>query len=978
VLDQKAADLEARTATGGTLARYRSDRTAIAVLAVLPVLIYVVPALAGHPVLPGDDLTQSLPLRELAGQQLRHGQLPLLDPYIWSGAPLLGGWNAGAAYPLTALFAVLPGSAAWTINMTAIWWAAGLGTFAFLRALRLSPVPSLLGALSFAFAGAMAAQVSHVGLEAGLSWVPLALLAVLRLSERRGARAALGWSCVLAIAVALVILAGEPRAITDAVIIVGGYAAWRACRAGWLRGTARCVALVLGGSLLGVAAGAVQLLPGVAAVDSSQRITHGAALFNSGSLEHMWLLLFLVPDLFGGSGSFGQPAFFSNYNLTEVTSYVGLVPLVAAVALLVRRSWRPLPEWLIWHLLAVAGVLLALGSFTPLGHLLIHVPFFGGQRLQSRNLVIADFALAVLLGYWAQEWLDRQPDRRRLASLARRLASAVPAVAAVAVAVVALIWGPGLPRWLGLSAAMSAPAAQLRPWVLPAAALGCLAVLLVWYGPRLGQAARRRALVWFVSADLVAFTLLAVVAIAPGSGGTAVPAAATGGTTAGGGTAGGGTAGGGTAGGAGPPAIIPGSEQAPVVPASALIRGGRFAIYDPALLDGGQLPGIGSPDGNITAKTPSIEGYSAIVDATYASVTGSHLATGDGQDVLSPRAIGDGTLDQLGTSVLLTPAAYLITPAGSAPASPAPPGTRPAPPLLRTGARSLAAGQGGTWYLGAVLPVTSVTIPVSGDPATAGHGVRVGLVPASGPVDWLTARPGQAQGGSQGEGAGSQGDGGSLTATAGRPVPAVAIRVVAGPAGAAFGAPLAATADGNSYRANGPLQDALVPPRWTFDRMDGAFAVFRDTLARPPLTLRTAGTAGTGRPAGASARATAGPAFAPDAADVTSPHGVTVIRSAAAIPGWTARWQPDGGGPATTLPVRRSGLVQAVTVPAGRGRLSWRYSPPGARPGLLISLAALIVLAGLAAAAVLLGRRARPAEAAGPNRAIALGRASRG
>lgn len=911
-------------------------------------LIFVLPALAGHPVLPGDDLTQSLPLRELAGQQLRHGQLPLLDPYIWSGAPLLGGWNAGAAYPLTALFAVLPGTAAWTINMAAIWWAAGLGTYAFLRALSLSPVPSLLGALSFAFAGAMAAQVSHVGLETGLSWVPLALLAVLRLSQGRGARAALGWTCALAIAVALIILAGEPRAITDAVIIVGGYAGWRACRAGWQWATGRYLALVLGGSLLGAAAGAVQLLPGVAAVDSSQRITHGAALFNSGSLEHLWLLLFLVPDLFGGSGSFGQPAFFSNYNLTEVTSYVGLAPLVAAVALLVRRRWRPLPEWLIWHLLAVAGVLLALGSFTPLGHLLIHVPFFGGQRLQSRNLVITDFALAVLLGYWAQEWLDREPDRQRLADLARRLASAVPAVAAVAVAIAALIWGPGLPRWLGLSAAMSAPAARLRPWVLPAAALGCLAVLLVWCGPRLGQVARRRALVWFVSADLVAFALLAAVAVAPGSGSSGEPPVTTG-----------------TAGGL--PATVPGHEQAPVVPASALTRGGRFAIYDPALLDGRQLPAIGSPDGNITARTPSIEGYSAIVDATYASVTGSHLATGDGQDVLSPRAIGDGALDQLGTSVLLTQAAYLITPAGSAPASPAPPGTRPVPPLLRTGTRRLGPGQPGTWYLGAALPVTSVTIPVSGDQAAAGRGLRVGLVPASGLVDWLTIGPGQGQHAGQGQGS-------TVTGAAGHPVRAVAIRVVAGPAGAALGAPLARTA-GGSFLANGPLQDALVPPRWAFDRMDGSFAVFRNTSARPPLRLRAAGT---GPPAGASVRATAGPAFAPSAAAVSSPHGATVIRSAAAIPGWTARWQPAGHGPATALPVRRSGLVQAVTVPAGRGRLSWRYSPPGARSGLLISLAALLVLAGLAAAAMLRRRRARPAESAGADQAVALDPASRG
>ena len=58
--------------------------------------------------------------------------------------------------------------------------------FFFLRALALASLPGFLGALSFAFAGAMSAQVGHFGLVAGMSWVPVQLLAVLRLSESRG------------------------------------------------------------------------------------------------------------------------------------------------------------------------------------------------------------------------------------------------------------------------------------------------------------------------------------------------------------------------------------------------------------------------------------------------------------------------------------------------------------------------------------------------------------------------------------------------------------------------------------------------------------------------------------------------------------------------------------------------------------------------------------------------------------------------
>ena len=329
----------------------------------------------------------------------------MYDPYIWSGAPLLGGWNAGAAYPLTWLFAVLTGTVAWTINLVVTWWVAGLGAFAFLRASRLSTAASFLGALSFAFAGAMAAQVPHFGLVAGMSWVPIALLALRRLSETRVWRRQLVWTATLAGSCALIVLAGEPRAIDDAVVVIAVYGGWRLWRLGPRFDRLACGGLVAAGVVLGGALSAVQWTAGIAAVQSSQRAVPTTALFDSGSLAAKWLLLSVVPNLFGGSGSFGEPTFFAHYSLAEVTGYVGIMPLVAAVALLgqLRRRER-LPEWFVWHVIAVVGVVLALGGNTPLGPVLRHIPLFGDQRLQSRNIIIADLALAVLLAYWVDRW----------------------------------------------------------------------------------------------------------------------------------------------------------------------------------------------------------------------------------------------------------------------------------------------------------------------------------------------------------------------------------------------------------------------------------------------------------------------------------------------------------------------------------------------------------------------------------------------
>src|SRR6204780_1244911 len=232
----------------------RGDVWAVTILVALPVLVFGVPALLGHSVLPGDDLGQNFPLRVLAGREIRAGQLPLYDPYIWSGAPLLAGWNAAAAYPLTWLFVMLPGIAAWTLNMIATWAAAGLGMFCFLRALRLASLASFLGAFSFAFAGAMSAQVTHFGLVAGLSWVPLALLSILRLSQDRPWPSRLGWIAVLATAMGLVILAGEPRGLDGACAILAIYTGWQVPRLGPRPGPA--AVSVVAGLALGAGLGA--------------------------------------------------------------------------------------------------------------------------------------------------------------------------------------------------------------------------------------------------------------------------------------------------------------------------------------------------------------------------------------------------------------------------------------------------------------------------------------------------------------------------------------------------------------------------------------------------------------------------------------------------------------------------------------------------------------------------------------------------
>ena len=881
-------------------------------LIALPAVIFGVPALLGHAVLPGDDLTQNFPLRVLAGREIRAGHMPLFDPYIWSGAPLLAGWNAAAAYPLTWLFAVLPGTAAWTLNMIVTWAVAGLGMFCFLRALRLASLASFLGAFSFTFAGGMSAQVTHFGLVAGLSWVPLALLSILRLAQDRPARSRLGWIAVLATAVGLMILAGEPRAIDDAGVILLIYAGWQVARLGRRAGPA--AVSVTAGLALGLGLGAIQWLPGLATISSSQRGVDSMALYSSGSLPVRWVLLTLVPDLLGGSGSLGQPGFFGFYNLTEVTSYVGILPLVAAFVLLGRLGWRRHPpEWLVWHVMALAGVALALGGNTPLGNVLYHLPLFGDQRLQSRNLLVLDLALAVLFAYWADQPFEQSRTRR---VTRETVLGVIPPLAVVLSAGLGVAWGMSWIRWVGLNISPSvAEVSRLKPYLLPYVVLGVVAAALVVFGWRLGRRVRSRLITGFVVADVIVFTVLAVVEVGPGLFANASPAAVSSAALS--------------------SAPGPGGATASLRPVAALGYPGRFAIYDPDLLDPAELSGLDPPDNNAVGvgAMPSIQGYTSTVDGVYASATGSHQATGDGQDTLAPAAVADGTLDQLGTTVLLTPPEYLVTSAG---------GNGPAAGPAGTGRRDLAADQRATWYLGAASDVAKVELPDPDAVHDAALGIRIGLTAPGGSTRWFRAHAVTSS---------------TLAITVTGPVASVAVVAQAHEAPGALGPPSVVAADGSVVVADGQLQGALIPPRWQFAGFDGPFAVFANHLAQPPLRVEAL----PGRSvSGAWVGGASGPPAAPTAATVSSPDGVRVVRAVTAIDGWSATWQPRDGPP-TALTVQADGLVQAVDVPAGLGVLTFRYAPPGFAVGLTLSLMAGVLIAGFFVTGLLARRARKPA-----------------
>ncbi len=888
------------------------DGRVVAVLLLVPLLAFVVPALCSAPALSGDNLIQNFPLRTFTGELLRQGHLPLWNQYIWSGSPLLGGMNAGSFFPLTFLFVVLPPIGAWVLNMTAVYWVAGLGTYWLLRQYGIRPLAGFLGAVVYAYSGAMIGQMVHLGIIQGMALMPVIVLAILKISwavfgvgpatrarsNPDGLVASVAdpvesgvpsspwpWVLGLAVLVGLIMLTGEPRSIAETEIVGAALALWLTLRGygaaavGWGRRARFFGTIVLAGAW-GVAIGAAQLLPGYDFINLSQRANEPYSFFASGSLHTQWTVLLLVPDLFGGSGTLHQPVYFNGYNLPEVTGYVGLLPLVACAALLTRSFGRnrdrAAADWAPWLALALLGLLLAWGEFTPLGGLFGHIPIFGRTRLQSRSLGIVDLALAVLFAFWADRGLER---RHQLPGTTgwRRWVSLAPPMAAAVVCIVAIAFQRQLESAFGALRS----GAGMTPWFVAqlVVALAVVALVLAWR--HLGARGSRWVLSVVVVADVALFGLSSATGFASATHDVVEPTKA--------------------------------------AAASVLGTEGRFAIYAPAS-DYVQLGAIGQPDLNVFTTLPSVQGYGSIVDNAYGTATGSHFI-----DSLDPCALARGVFTPLRLHTLLTGPNQL---APEIPSS----GVVPSPPAPCPGAPPAGTAKGRTWYFGQTLTLNGAQLATPGlSASTALAASRVGVLRAGGAVVFpaLTIR--------------AAGD--HATVAFDSPEDAVGL-VVRGNPRAVSDTSIVSTVDGPRFALDGSVQDALGQPGWAFTGTWSGNARFEWARVRPPVWLQSG-------PAGASATRVRIADNGTEVDRVTTSAPALLVRSESNLPGWQATAAPSAGGASRPLSIRAVGLVQGVRLPAGSWTVTFTYRAPGLDLGLAASavgIAAVLIVVGVRSA----------------------------
>jgi hypothetical protein len=953
----------------------------VAALVAAPFAIFGLPAMAGVTWLVSDNLIQNFPLRVLVGIDLRHGHAPVWDPYLWSGSPLLSGFNAGAAYPATWFFSILPGAFAWVVNQALVQVVAALGMVVLLRVLGRSWTASGLGAVAFSYGGFMAAQSVHIDvIEAG-AWLPWAFAALDRLAHRPEGRSATPWVAILGASIGLMGLSGAAEPILDGGVALGLYALWL-----FWKNPAHRWAIGLGvvaGVVLGLALAGAQLVPGALIQEQSQRAVHNYQFFTSGSMNKSLTVLGLNPFVLGTSGTF-PTHFFATYSLPEVSSYIGIMPIMGVVGLLARRHRRHAesPQWWIWYAIAALGLVLTWGGFTPVGHVFFHLPLFNRQRLLARNLLEVDLAVAVLFATWVDHMLlSASPERSTAGSTptapdvrveppgplprwGRRLVGPggwhsdvvlplIPALAVIGLQVVLLAGGTWFPHFLHVPGRVTR--SSLWPLVAFLTLPSAIATWAMWLVLRRQQLARRMPglVAVLLIADLLLFNGFTQGAPDP-VGATADSASA--------------------------------NALASFVAAQGPGPAGenhRVALFDPDRYYSVQAERIGQPDLTILRDLGSVQGYGAVVDANYDRATATHT-----QLNMNPAALADGTFAQLDLGVLVTVPEYFLhlvvaapgsphsavagvtamPPVGPTPGAPADTSTPPPTPAgdyqyAPTPAPTvyLAPGHAHTQYFGTVLSVTSVSVPV----ASGSGDLRVGLLSPDGRrTAWIGSTAARL---------------GAVTVSAPSATSSSGIVLeVSAPAGAgavspggrseptdAFdaGAALVRTAGQGTYRVDGSLRDSVTSPRWRYGGRIGVFSIFTQPSATGRAWVQHGGPH-------ATAHVVSSMPWGDETVRVTTARPATLVRSEQYATGWQATVTTTGGPKRKShhpTTVRQHGLIQSVAVPAGASLVHFTYRPHRVLEGFAASAVGFIVAVGLLAWPVVRRRRrafgARPPAA---------------
>jgi len=341
-----------------------------------------------NPAMP-DVITQILPWKKLTIDAFKNGEIPLWNPYSFSGTVHAANFQSAVFSPLNTLFLIMDFMDAWSFLILFQPLLAGLFTYFYLRTLNKSEAASVFGGISFMFCGFLTGWMAYGTLGYAALAFPLILALIEKtISDRKNQ---FRYMFFISMALMFSFLSGHFQISLYVIIFSYIYLVLRSYQI-------KSWKFLLTGSfyiIIGLFLSSIQIIPALEAFLKSSR---SASVIKGEIIPWSYFLTFLAPDIYGnpvtGNNWFGHYA--------EWGGYAGVGAVIFTILALTNKIAGFKKIFLFLFIL-----LIFLAYESPLIEMvyLLKVPVLSASAA-SRIIFLASFSLAVLASYGFDEFMN--------------------------------------------------------------------------------------------------------------------------------------------------------------------------------------------------------------------------------------------------------------------------------------------------------------------------------------------------------------------------------------------------------------------------------------------------------------------------------------------------------------------------------------------------------------------------------------------
>lgn len=349
-----------------------------------------------------DSIRQIYPWKEFAMEEFKKGQLPLWNPYTFSGQPLAANFQSSVYYPFNVFYFLTDAKNAWILLIVIQPFLGGIFMYLLIKSLQKSTAASLFAAIAFMFSSYLVTWMENGNVSHSYIWLPLSFWAIIGYFKKPIFRHFL----VLTFSLALSVLGGHPQTaiyVYLSVFIFWIYKTWEI-----KRGSLNNIFIISLSFATSILISAIQLIPTYAFYKISPiSLPFSKEVFDRAILPYKNLTTFFASDFFG------HPANNNFWSQTygDFTPYFGVIPLIFALWAIYKFWGARLTKFL-----SIASILFIFSSVHgPITSFIkvAQIPLIDATT-PSRFISLSIFFLIVLSALGVDDFLKNSSNKKYL------------------------------------------------------------------------------------------------------------------------------------------------------------------------------------------------------------------------------------------------------------------------------------------------------------------------------------------------------------------------------------------------------------------------------------------------------------------------------------------------------------------------------------------------------------------------------------